>query len=168
MSVLKKLQHEFLLVLPPTIFFFMGFTLIAITQRLILREHGMPLTGFGAAAIGALVVGKVVLIVDKLPFMNKFPDRPLVFNIAWQSSIYFLATFLVRYIEHVTPLLREYGDFTQTHQHLLAEMVWPHFWLIQMWLSVLFVVFCTLSELVRAISKDEVIRLFLGTRANID
>jgi hypothetical protein len=46
MSVLKKLQHEFLLVLPPTIFFFMGFTLISITQRLILREHDMPLTGF--------------------------------------------------------------------------------------------------------------------------
>jgi len=65
------------------------------------------------------------------------------------------------------PLLREYGDFTQTHQHLLAEMVWPHFWLIQMWLPVLFVVFCTLSELVRAISKDEVIRLFIGTRADI-
>jgi hypothetical protein len=118
MSVLKKLQHEFLLVLPPTIFFFMGFTLISITQRLILREHDMPLTGFGAAAIGALVVGKVVLIVDKFPFMNKFPNRPLVFILPGRA--------------------------------------------------VLFVVFCTLSELVRAIGKDEVIRLFLGKRATIN
>jgi hypothetical protein len=113
MKPLEKLKHEFLLVLPPVIFFFFAFLLLAITQRLVQRQYGIPLSGFGGAVIGALLVGKVVLIVDSLPFMNKFPGKPLLYNIAWKSGIYFLAAFLVRYIEHIFPLLREYGGVAE-------------------------------------------------------
>lgn len=162
MKLLEKLKHEFLLVLPPTIFFLIAFTLLVTTQRLILRQYGIPLTGFGVALIGALLVGKVVLVVDNLSFMNKFTDKPLIYNIAWKSGIYFLATFIVRYIEHIFGFLREYGGVMEANRHLFAEIVWPHFWLIQMWLAALFFVYCTLQELVHALGKERVIRLFLG------
>lgn len=161
MKLFEKLKHEFLLVLPAMIFFFFAFILLAITQRLIQREYGLPLTGLGAAVIGALIVGKVVLIVDNLPLMNQFPDKPLLYNIGWKSSIYFLATFLVRYIENVYPFLREYGGIVEAHQQLMAKVVWPHFWIIQMWLAVLFFLYCSLRELVRVIGREKVIRLFL-------
>lgn len=161
MKLFEKLKQEFLLILPPMIFFFFAFILLATTQNLIQREYGIPLTGFGVAVIGALIVGKVVLIVDNLPFMNKFPDKPLLYNIAWKSGIYFLATFVVRYIEHVIPLLREYGGIMEANRHLLAEVVWPHFWIIQMWLAVLFFLYCSLRELVHVIGREKVIRIFL-------
>lgn len=164
MKLFEKLKHEFLLILPPTIFFFFAFVLLATTQNLMQREYGIPLTGYGVAVVGALIVGKVVLIVDNLPFMNQFPDKPLFYNIAWKSSIYFLATFLVRYIEHVFPLLREYGEFMEANRHLLVKVVWPHFWIIQMWLAVLFFLYCSLREVVRVIGRDEVIRIFLGKK----
>jgi hypothetical protein len=32
--------------------------------------------------IAALILGKSVLISDMLPFINRFPERPLVYNIA--------------------------------------------------------------------------------------
>ena len=53
-----------------------------------LREYGISWTGFSAAIVGALLVGKVVLIVDKLPFVNKFPDRPMMYKASWKSLIY--------------------------------------------------------------------------------
>ncbi|MDO9269457.1 MAG: hypothetical protein Q7T96_10155 [Methylobacter sp.] len=161
MKLFEKLKQEFLLILPPTIFFFFAFMLLVITRRLIQREYGIPLTGFSVAAIGALIVGKVVLIADNLPVMNKFPDKPLLYNIAWKSSIYFLATFVVRYIEHVFPLFREYGGIVEANRHLLAEVVWPHFWIIQMWLAVLFLFYCSVRELIRVIGREKVIRIFL-------
>jgi hypothetical protein len=40
MKVFEKLKHEFLLILPPTVFFFFAFMLLAITQRLIQQEYG--------------------------------------------------------------------------------------------------------------------------------
>jgi hypothetical protein len=164
MKLWATLKHEFRLMLPPTIFFFIAFMLIAATQRLILREYGVPLTGFAAAIFGALLVGKVVMLADKLAFVDKFPNDPLIYNIAWKSNMYFIATFLFRYIEHLIPLLREHENFTIANQHLLEEVVWPHFWLIQMWLVVLFVAYCTMSELVRAIGKEELTRLFFGSK----
>ncbi len=165
MKLLATLKHEFRLLLPPTIFFFIAFVLIATTKRLILREYGIPLTGYGAALIGALLVGKVVLLTDKLPFVNKFPERPLLYNVTWKSSIYFIATFLFRYLEHLIPLLREHKNFMVANQHLLAEIIWPHFWLIQMWLSVLFFLYSAIHELVRVVGREEIIRMFIGVQA---
>jgi hypothetical protein len=162
MKLFATLKHEFRLMLPPTIFIFIAFTLIAVTQRLILRQYGVPLTGFAVAAIGALLIGKVVLITDKLPFVNKFPNHPLIYNIAWKSSIYFIASFLFRYIEHLISFLREHEDFRLANQQLLTEIVWPHFWLVQMWLVVLFLAYCTMRELIRVIDKKEIMHMVFG------
>jgi len=162
MKILHTLKHEFLQVIPPTIFFLVAFLLIMATQRLILREYGIPLTGFGMAIIGALLVGKVVLIVDKLPFVNKFPDKPLLYNTVWKTFIYVLAMLLFRYLEHFVPLYMEQGNFLQAHQRLMAEVIWPHFLLIHMWLFVLFFVYCAARELVRVIGRDKVRQLFIG------
>ena len=51
--------HELREVLPPTIFFFLGFNLILFTKRLILADHLIQFAGFFVATTAALVVGKV-------------------------------------------------------------------------------------------------------------
>ena len=161
-KLLTTLKHEFFEIIPPTIFFFIAFSLIMATQRLIQREFDIPLTGFGMAFIGALLVGKVVLIADALPLVNKFPDKPLLYNVVWKSLIYILVTILVRYLEHLSHFLLKHESFMEAHRHLMEEMVWPHFWLIQMWLAVLFFVYCAMRELVRAIGREKVIHMFIG------
>jgi hypothetical protein len=57
-------------VLPPTIFFFIGFNLILWTKRLILEEHGIEFS-FLTATIAALLVGKAVLVTDNLGPVHK-------------------------------------------------------------------------------------------------
>ncbi len=164
MKLLKTMQRDFLKVLPATVFFLIAFILILATKHMILLEYGISWTGFGAALIGAGLVGKVVLIVDKLPFANKFPGRPLIYNASWKSLIYFLAALLIRYLGEVVPLLAKHGSLAAAIRHSAHETVWPHFWLLQMWLAVLFFAFCTLRELARAIGKDRVIRMVFGGR----
>ena len=164
MKLLKTIKDNYIEILPPTIFFFVAFSLILVTKRLILREYGISWTGFGAAIIGAFLVGKVVLIVDKLPFVNKFPDRPLIYNASWKSLIYFLAALLVRYLEHVVSLLMKHESLMEANRHLADEIVWPQFWLIQMWLAVLFFIYCAMRELVRVIGRDKVIHMFFAGR----
>jgi len=74
MKLLKTIKHEYLAMLPPAIFFFISFMLILITKRLILSEYGISWSGLGAACAGAILVAKVVLIVDKLPFVTRCPQ----------------------------------------------------------------------------------------------
>ncbi len=150
---------------PPTIFFFIAFHIIAISRALMLRVHGISFSASAGATIAALLVAKVVLITDHLSFINRFPEKPLIYNVIWKTVIYVLAALTVHYLEHLVPLWWREGAFAAANHRLLSEVVWPHFWAIQLWLGVLLFVYCALREFVRAVGRRKVMRMFFGTPA---
>jgi hypothetical protein len=162
MNILQKIKHEYFKILPPTIFFFFAFNIVAITTALMLREHGIKAGSILGATILALIVAKVILVVDLMPFVNKFPDKPLIYNIVWKTFIYVLAVLLARYLEHIIPFLRQDGGVIAAHRHLMQEIIWEHFLAVQIWLVVLFFFYSVLFELVRVLGKKRVIKLFFG------
>jgi len=164
-SIARRLKHEMLEFIPPAIFFFVAFQLLAFTQRMMLKEYGIRTSVFLQATIGALVVAKVVLILDLLPLVNRFPERPLIYNVAWKTALYFVAALAVRYVEHMVHFYRREGSIGAANRKLLDEVVWPHFWAVQMWLLVLLLIYCALRELVRALGRERVFAMFFGTRA---
>lgn len=157
-----QMKHFIRELIPPVIFFFVAFQLLAFTRALMLRQYGIEVTTFMVATIGALVTAKVVVLADLLPFINRFPGRPLICNIAWKTPIYFVAAFGVRYLEEFIHFYRVHRTVLGANRHLLDEVVWPHFWAIQLWLTVLLLIYCTGDELVRALGRDRVRELFLG------
>ena len=56
-------------------------------------------------------------------------------------------------------------DFVAANRQLWNEIVWPHFWAIQLLLVVLLFLYCSLRELVRVLGADEVRRLYFGPLA---
>jgi hypothetical protein len=162
MGIASRLKHEILEAIPPAVFFFVAFQLLAFTRSLMLEQYGIEVSTFAAATIGALIVAKVVLVVDLLPFVDRFPEKPLVYNVVWKSAIYVIAALLVRYVEHLIDFLRETGDLALANHQLIEHVVWPHFWAVQLWLTVLFLVYCTLRELVRALGRERVMAIFFG------
>jgi hypothetical protein len=159
------LKHEFHEVLPPAIFFLISFHIVVIDRRLMLRQYGLPLSSVASATVAALLIAKVVLIADALPFINRFPEKPLMYNVAWKTTIYVVAALVVHYLEHLLPVWWHLGDFAAANHHLMSEVIWPHFWAIQLWLVVLLFVYCAMRELVRAIGRARVIEMFFGHRA---
>ena len=162
--IIKRVKREILGVIPPVIFFFVVFQLIAFTRALILKEYGIQVSIFLNATIGALIVGKVVLIADKLPMVNRFPNKPLIYNIVLKTFIYIVAALLVRYVEHLIPLIREYKNLKVANIHLLDEVVWSHFWFVQIWLLICFFMYSTIRELVRILGRKQVLTMFFGAR----
>jgi len=66
-SLSSFLVHEFREIIPPTLFFFVGFNLILFTKRLILAQYLIQFAGFFIATVAALVVGKAVLVANTVP-----------------------------------------------------------------------------------------------------
>lgn len=162
-SITDRLKHEFRAFIPPAIFFLVAFELLALTHSIMLKEHGIRAPVFLAAAFGALVVAKVVLLLDLVPFINRFPDKPLIYNVVWKTALYALAALVVRYLEHLIHFWRKTGNLAEANRQLFDEVVWPRFWLIQMWLLVLLLVYCSLRELARALGRDRVRQMFFSS-----
>ena len=157
-----KIKEEFLAMLPPTIFFFIALHIIALVRALMTRGTGLPPMTTISIAVAALILGKAVLIADMLPLINRFPDKPLVYNVAWKTAVYLLMSALIHYLERLYDFWREAGGFVAGNEKLLAEIVWPHFWAVQIILFVLILMYCTTRELVRVVGKDKVRRIFFG------
>lgn len=56
MELLETIKNAFFEILLPTIFPLIAFLLILFTKRMILSEYGVSWTGFGVAAVGAMLV----------------------------------------------------------------------------------------------------------------
>src|SRR5216117_2376197 len=147
------LKKEFFELLPPTIFFFIALHIVAFVRVLMLKGTGLSPLSSVSIAVAALILGKAVLLADMLPLINRFPNKPL---------IYLVVSAFIHYLERLIDFWRQAGGFVPGNEKLLAEIVWPHFWAIQIILFVMIVMYCTMHELVRVIGREKVLRIFFG------
>jgi hypothetical protein len=161
-KILDKTKEEFFAILPPTIFFFVALHILTFIRVLIARgSHFEPLST-ASIAIASLVLGKAVLIADMLPPINRYPNKPLAYNIAWKTAIYMVMATLIHYLERLIEFSRQAGGLAAGNANLLADIVWPHFWAEEIILFLLILVYCTARELVRVVGKEKMLRLFFG------
>jgi hypothetical protein len=121
---------------------------------------GLPVSSSGQIALAALIIGKVVLLADLWPPINRFPHKPPVFNILWKKVIYYAVASLIHYLERIFDFAKAAGVVAAGNRQLLAAIVWPHFWAIQLVLLVIIFNYCVIREIGRALGEERVFLLF--------
>ena len=162
------LWHEFRLIVPPTLFFFAGFNLILLTKRLFLADYLIAYTGFLIATTSALIVGKVVLVAEKLPFLARFDNEPLAYPIIFKSIVYTVLVLFARLLEALVHYMIEGnaiggGAFIR---HELGTFSWPHFIAVQLWIFVLFLIYVTANELNELLGDGELYKILFKRRSS--
>jgi hypothetical protein len=159
------LLREFLEILAPTIFFFIGFNVIVLTTNLILSDYGAQVASFMIATASALVVAKAVLVANAMPVIRQYDRAPLIRPILFKTLFYWVAVFIVRLIEHWIRY-RLGGDyvFGGFVPHVKATFSWDRFIAIQLWILVLFLIYVTASEFNRLFGHGELRRILFTYR----
>jgi hypothetical protein len=99
-------------------------------------------------AIGAaLVVGKAVLLANKLPFLRRFDTAPLFRPILFKTVVYTLVVLVIRFLERLIEYLFSGGSFAGLPDHVATHFTWHRFVAIQLWIFVLFLIYTGLTEL---------------------
>jgi hypothetical protein len=159
------LLKEFLEILPPTIFFLIGFNLIVLTTNLILANYGARFASFMIATASALIVAKALLVANALPMIRRYDRAPLARPILFKTVFYSVAVFIVRVLEHWIEYLfsRDYvfGGF---FRHEIAAFSWDRFIAVQLWIVVLFLIYVTASELNHLFGEGELRHLLFTSR----
>jgi hypothetical protein len=122
-KLLGKPKEEFFAILPPTLFFFVALHIVAIIRVLMAKGSHFETMSTLSIAIGSL--------------MNRYPEKPLVYNVAWKTPIYLLAASVIHYLERLIDFSRQAGGIVAGNEKLLAKIVWPHVWAVQILLFVL-------------------------------
>lgn len=156
------IKHEFMELLPPTIFFFVILHVVVIIRTLMTVGTGISLPTSASVTLGALILGKSVLLANMLPFVNRFPEKPLIWNAGWKTLLYALVALVLHYLERLYEYWKEAPSLIAANSKLVSEINWAHFWAIQILLIVLIANYCALAELIRVIGRDRFKAIFLG------
>lgn len=144
------------------LFFFIALHIVALIRALMLEGTGIAITTSASVTVAALILGKAVLLADMLPIINRYPDKPLIYNVIWKTLIYQLVALMIHYLEHLFTFAWQAGGLAAGNARLWSEIVWPHFWAVQILLLVLILMYCTMHELARVIGRDRIWRIFFG------
>ena len=161
-KVTAKIKEEFLALLPPTIYFIIALHIVGLVRALLIKATGLSPLSTASIAVAALVLGKSVLIAELLPIINRYPQKPLIYNVGWKTMMYLVVSLLIHYLERLYEFSRQAGGMVAGNKKLLAEMVWPHFWAVQIILALMIFMYCVGNELTRVIGRDRMQRMFFG------
>lgn len=153
-------------VVPPTVFFIIGFNLIALTTQLILADYLIHFTNFLLVTLSALIVGKAVLVANKLPFFRRFDTAPIVRPILFKTLLYCAVVFLIRLLEKLAKYWLAGGTFSGIPAYMAAHFSWNRFIAIQIWIFVLFLVYTLGSELNSLFGNGELVKILFTRRTS--
>jgi|SRR5271165_3099910 len=156
---------EFREMVPPTVFFAVGFNLVALTTNLILADYLLSFGSFMVATVAALVVGKSVLVATALPFFRRFDTAPMVQPILFKTIVYWAVVFLVRFLEKLVEYLFAGGTLRAIPEYVATHFTWHRFAAIQIWIFVLFLIYTSVEELNARLGDGELMKIFFTRRS---
>ena len=165
-SLLAFLIKELKEVLPPTLFFALGFNLIVLTIDLILADYLRTFASFLVATTTALVVGKSVLVADALPFLRRFDTAPIIQPVLFKTTVYWAVVFVVRFLEKLVEHFVAGGTFGGIPEYIAAHFSWHRFTAIQIWIFVLFLIYTSVTELNAALGSGQLRKIFFSRRSS--
>ena len=159
------LLREFREVLPPTIFFFIGFNLIVLTTNLLLADYRAQFASFMIATASALVAAKAILVANAMPVIRRYDRAPLIRPILFKTIFYWGAVFIVRLLEHwIRYRFGGHYVFGGFVPHAIATFSWDRFIAIQLWIFVLFLIYVTVTEFNRLFGEGDLGHILLTSR----
>ncbi|MFZ4673620.1 MAG: hypothetical protein ACOYL1_04685 [Chlamydiia bacterium] len=155
----KEITH----ICPVFFFFLIFFTLINWIETLLFEKVGMEGFKFVQVALAAALIAKIVLILDHIPFIDRYKNYPLALPIAWKTFLYWIILFLVRLMIRFAPIFWDNShhfeaDFTQ----FFTSMEWNIFLSVQVYYLMLLFIYVSFRELVSKIGKKKILELFFG------
>lgn len=158
----KWAKQEAIHLLPAFLFFFIALNLINFTEALMLRDTGFTAYSFSIVFVAAIIVPKILLVLDNLPITNPFRARPIIYNVLWKTCLYWFAEFVYRLIDRYFHFYARHDGWSGNIQNLIQLTDWPKFWAIQIWFFMLFFAFVAVRDLTVTVGVKKVWRIFFG------
>ena len=163
MKVRAFLANEVREMLPATLLFLFLFHMIALTKAVALGDYSSSALRATTATLGALLVGKAVLLVEALPISRLFSNGRRAIHILWKTLLFGAVALLFRFLEEIIELIAKHDGLAAATEAIFHEISWPLFWVLALWILGGLLLYSLASELVRALGADKTKEMLFGS-----
>lgn len=159
-AIIEELKE----VLSITLFFFFCFSIFAIMKKAFLAQHQIQFSGFVTVIVSSLVLGKVVVLLDKLAVTKKYDHMRNSTRILFRSFIYLIGYILFTFLEHAIKALftdETVGEAVTHNFHNLTSVKGLATFLI---LFVTFLIFNSFWVLRMELGPKKLFQLYFGKK----
>ncbi len=160
MSITERIRHEIREIGLVTLHFLVCFLLFLSLKKLLLAEYEIEIAVLGTAVVGALVVAKVVVLLEKTSFGDRFRSVLPFFHVLWRSGCYTAAVFVVTLAESAFDVYREGTEPGALLGVLWAGRDFAHFLAMNLGVGLAFLIYNCFSEIDRHLGEGGLRRLF--------
>jgi hypothetical protein len=161
MGFREKVRQELKAVALTTIYFATWLCVLIILKELVLAEYQIEVRGFSMALIGALVIAKVVLVMEHVPLGSWLCRRPAVLDVIVRTVLYGIGVFVVLLLEKTFEARHEYDGFAAALAQVFAHRDMPHVWANTICVISALLWFNAFSLVRRHLGEQAVIRILL-------
>ncbi len=162
MNLRQKLSHEIRAVALTTLYFAAWFSVMLVLKWLVLAEYNIEFYSLSIALVGALIVAKVVLVLEKVPLGTWTRNRSALAHVAMRTGLYGLGILVVLLLEKAFEVRHEYGGFVASLVQVIRHQDIPHVLAAAIGVTGALLVFNALSVIRRHLGKRGLLGLFLS------
>lgn len=127
MGVPAKLKHELVALALAWVYFAAWLGFLIVLKKLTLDEYEIAFQGMSIALMGALILAKVVLIMEHVPL--GLGGRPAWMDVVLRTLLYALGVVVVLVLEKGLEGRHEHGGFAGAVRYVAAHTDAHHIWL---------------------------------------
>lgn len=162
MSVRQRVWQEVVEVAFATLFFAAWLYILVVLKILLLDTYHIRTRGLLAALIGAVILAKVVLVLEHVPLGAWVRRRAPVYDLVLRTALYGLGVLLVLIIEKAFEARHEYGGFGRATVQVYHHRDMPHVWVNGIAVIVGLLFFNVFAIIRRFVGGPRLVRLFFS------
>lgn len=162
MNVQQKLKHELRAIVMVTLFFAAWLGILMGIKALILEDYHIRFGSFAMVLIGALVLAKVVLIMEHVPLGVWLRNHPVLMDVMLRTILYACGTFVVMLLEKAFESRHDRGGLGPALMNVFQHRDMPHLWANTICVTGALLFYNLLSALNRHLGCGGLARVFLS------
>ncbi|MGA6925146.1 MAG: hypothetical protein WBY88_05650 [Desulfosarcina sp.] len=165
MRIHQRLVNETKALVIAAIYFGCWIAGLLLVKYLVLAEYQIAFTGWTMVLVGALILSKVVLVLEHVSLGAWVHAQPAWVEVLLRTILYSLGVALVLIIEKGIENRHAYGGFVQALQQLVHHENAHHVWANTVCISGALLGYNMLSVIQRQLGKGTLKRIFFSSLA---
>lgn len=142
-----------------------SFSILVTLNSLALVKYGIDGFNYGITIMGALVLGKVILLSEKIPIVERYEDKPLIISVGYKSVLFTIIALFFNSVEHLIVGLFQQESLDRILIELQNQVSQVDLFYQILCLLIVFIPFFTMRELDKILGKGTLFNLFFNSRS---